>query len=45
MKYILTHFLRHAFKGIYYLHLKSVSVAQQSFPDILILFSNVQIIF
>lgn len=38
MKHILTHFLRHAFQGAHSLHLKSVSVAQQFFPDILILF-------
>lgn len=42
VKHILTHFLRHTFQGAHCLHLKSVSVAQQSFPDILILFLNVQ---
>lgn len=35
VKHILTYFIRHAYPGAHFLHLKSVSVAQQSFPDIL----------
>jgi len=45
VKHILTHFLRSVFQGAHSLRLKSVSVAQQSFPDILNLFLNVQILF